>query len=296
MSKKKNRRKRRENWKKFFERRKKMVKDFVNPTVVKEEYWEAEIECVEACSKAPGEIVIWVRPLAKVKIDALMEKFPSIEWFSYLLGEVKESYIVNDIYIPKQTVTSTSVDEIDAPDFNKLPVIGAIHSHHGMGNGFSGTDHKYVNGNHNISLVISKDGVAGQVRWQTPCGALKIVDAKVKPLMEVDFDKDEFLKVETEKIEKKTYNNTNYTSGHFVNHDPCNYGYGAGMGRVFPTLNKQEKELVDELENMEQETEIKTELEELNTDTDEWTTIDEDQSLVDALKEAFGEDKPDISL
>ena len=290
MSKKKNRRKRRENWKKFFERRKKMVKDFVNPTVVKEEYWEAEIECVEACSKAPGEIVIWVRPLAKVKIDALMEKFPSIEWFSYLLGEVKESYIVNDIYIPKQTVTSTSVDEIDAPDFNKLPVIGALHSHHGMGNGFSGTDHKYVNGNHNISLVISKDGVAGQVRWNTPCGALKIVDAKVKPLMEVDFDKDEFLKVETEKIGKKTYTPTNYNAGgHFVNHDPCNHGYGLGTGRVFPALNKEEKELVNELENMEQTEPPGPEL-----DVDEW--INEDQSLVDALKDAFGEEpEPAIS-
>lgn len=286
-NKKKNKRKKIwQNWKKSngsyitdkIERSKEMTKekDFVNPVVIKEEYWETEIDCVEACSKAPDEIVIWVRPLAKVKIDALMEKFPAIEWFSYLLGEVKETYIVNDLYIPKQTVTSTSVDNIDAPDFNKLPVIGALHSHHGMGNGFSGTDHTYVNGNHNISLVISKDGVAGQVRWNTPCGALKIVNAKVKPLMEVDFDKDEFLKVETEKIEKKNYTPINYKAGgHFIDHDPCNHRYGLGTGRVFPALNKQEKELVDELENMEQ------------TD-DEW--VNEDQSLVDALKDAFGEE------
>jgi len=271
-----------QNWKKLDVKRSKEMtkaKDFVNPVIVKEEeYWETEIDCVEACSKAPGEIVIWVRPLAKVKIDALMEKFPAIEWFSYLLGEVKETYIVNDLYIPKQTVTSTSVDNIDAPDFNELPVIGALHSHHGMGNGFSGTDHKYVNGNHNISLVISKDGVAGQVRWNTPCGALKIVDAKVKPLMEVDFDKDEFLKVETEKIEKKTYTPNYNAGGHFINHDPCNHGYGLGTGRVFPALNKEEKELVNELENMEQ----------TESDIDEW--INEDQSLVDALKDAFGEE------
>ena len=36
------------------------------------------------------------------------------------------------------------------------------------------------NQNHNLSLVIAKNGVAGQYRWKTPCGGLKIVDAKVK--------------------------------------------------------------------------------------------------------------------
>lgn len=256
-------------------------KDWKKPAVVEEEYWEIEIECVEACSKAPGEVVIWIRPLAKVKIDALMEKFPNIEWFAYMLGETGEenSFIVNDLYIPKQTVTGTSVDEIDAPDFNKLPVIGALHSHHGMGNGFSGTDHKYVNGNHNISLVISKDGVAGQVRWQTPCGALKIVDAKVKPLMEVDFDKDSFLKTETEKINEKSYQTSNFvTRG-------AEYGLG---GQVFPHLNQQEQSLVDELDQMD-ETEAGSDAGKKKTSTgsDEW--VNEDQSLPDALKEAFGD-------
>jgi len=261
-------------------------KEWKKPAVVQEEYWETEIECVEKCSKAPEEVLVWIRPLAKVKIDALMEKYPSIEWFSYLLGELKTDfgYIVDDIYIPKQTVTSTSVDNIDAPDFNKLPVIGALHSHHGMGNGFSGTDHAYVNGNHDISLVISKDGVAGQVRYKTPCGALKIVDAKVKPLMEVDFDKDGFLKSETEKIEKKTYAPvTHVGSG-------INYG-DYGNGRVFPTLNQQEQDLVDELDGVDGITgTTKTETDkkdEKSVSDDDW--VNEDQSLTDALKEAFGE-------
>lgn len=272
-------------------------KEWVKPAVVQEEYWEAEIETVSECSKAPNEVVIWICPLAKVKIDALMEKYPNIEWFSYLLGRKPskddERTVVDDIYIPKQTVTATSVDEIDAPDFNKLPIIGALHSHHGMGNGFSGTDHAYVNGNHNISLVISKDGVAGQVRWQTPCGALKIVDAKVKPLMEVDFDKDEFLKSETKKIGKKSYTYTPPTGsqGNFVETDPHNY-YGGG--RVFPALNQQEQDLVNELDDIDKEpaTEKVTEkteekAEEKTEKPEEW--INEDQSLTDALTEAFGE-------
>lgn len=271
------------------ERSKKMVyaagqphKEWIKPVVVEEEFWETEIEIISECSKAPEEIIIWIRPLVKVKIDALMEKFPNIEWFSYLLGEQKEdAYIVNDIYIPKQTVTATSVDNIDAPEFNKLPIIGALHSHHGMGNGFSGTDHAYVNGNHNISLVISKDGIAGQARWQAPCGALKIVNAKAKPLMEVDFDKDGFLKNETEKIEKKTYTNIHPSvNDRFVN--PDNYSTG---GTVFPRLNKQEQDLIDELDEMDN-TDTDTDNEETVSD-DDW--INEDQSLTDALKEAFGE-------
>ena len=123
-----------------FERSNKMVydptshKEWLKPAVVEEEYWETEIEIVKDCSKAPNEVIIWICPLAKVKIDALMEKFPSIEWFSYMLGkkgnEKDPRTIVEDIYIPKQTVTSTSVDEIDAPDFNNLPIIGALHSSH----------------------------------------------------------------------------------------------------------------------------------------------------------------------
>ena len=262
-----------------------------------EEYWETEIDCVEACSKAPTEVVIWMKPLVKVKIDALMEKYPNIEWFSYLIGNNENNkIIVEDIYIPKQQVSATRVDNIEATDFNKLPVIGALHSHHGMGNGFSGTDHDYVNGNHDISLVISKDGVAGQVRWKTPCGALKIVGAKVRPLMEVNFNKEEFLKTETKKIEEKTYNSP--YSGHAV-HDPTPYTYqgdGEGQGRfvqkthvgsggrVFPDLNKQEQELVNELENMDEE-----ETWSVDETDDETEVIDQDQSLIDALNEAFGE-------
>ena len=269
-----------------------LQKEWKKPAVVEEEYWEIEIECVDACSKAPEEVIIWICPLAKVKIDALMEKFPNIEWFSYLLGkkpdEKDNRTIVEDIYIPKQTVTATSVDEIDAPDFNKLPVIGALHSHHGMGNGFSGTDHKYVNGNHNISLVISKDGVAGQVRWQTPCGALKIVDAKVKPLMEVDFDKDSFLKTETEKIGKKTYS---YTPATHVGS-----GVDYGVGRVFPQLNDQEQDLINELDNMDADNDAAIDKsgndaynKSVNKPTSKEEWVNEDQSLTDALKEAFGE-------
>ena len=172
---------------------------------VVEECWEVEVDTVKACSKAPEDLTIWVELLAKVKIDALMEKYPNIEWLAYLIGDPEnDPYTVTDIFIPKQVVTGTSVTDVICPEFNNLSTIGVIHSHHGMGNGFSGTDHAFVNQNHNISLVIAKDGIAGQARWTTPCGALKIITVAVKPKIEIDFDKEGFLK-ETENIDEKKY-------------------------------------------------------------------------------------------
>jgi len=171
-----------------------------------DQYWETEIECIENCSKAPETVTVWIMPLAKVKIDVLMEKFPSIEWLAYLIGDGNDPFTVTDIHIPQQRISVALVDEIVCPEFNSINVIGVIHSHHGMGNGFSGTDHEYINQNHDISLVISRSSqppVAGQVRWKTPCGSIKIVKAIAKPKINVDgFDKKSFLDEIEEKVKK----------------------------------------------------------------------------------------------
>lgn len=169
--------------------------------------WEVEIDQVHECSKVPKEQKVLITLFAKRKIMALMKKYPSIEWLAYLLGDKEtDPYTVTDIFIPKQVVTATSVDNIVCEEFNTLPIIGVMHSHHGMGNGFSGTDHEWINQNHNVSLCISKTGIAGQVRFTTPCGALKIIPAKVKvKYPESEFNFDEWIKEETEKIKTKTY-------------------------------------------------------------------------------------------
>ncbi len=186
-----------------------MAKRKKNTFFKEDDCWESELDTVDGCSKAPEGIEIWIKPLAKVQIDAMMEKFPNIEWFAYLLGDGKDPFTVEKIFVPEQTVTATSVDDIICEDFNKLKPIGAMHSHHGMGTGFSGTDHAFVNQNHNISLVISDTAIAGQVRWKTPCGCLKIVNAEVKPKIEVDFDKAAFLKTEAIKVKEKSYGGAN---------------------------------------------------------------------------------------
>ena len=167
----------------------------------KETCWEVEIDTVSECGKAPDVIDVFISPLAKDKIERLMEKFTNIEWLAYLVGE---DYNIKDIYIPKQSVSAGSVTGIDSSVCNRLPVIGVIHSHHGMGNGFSGTDDEWINQNNDISLCISKSGINGQVRWETPCGSLNIVKAVVRLKMDVDYDIEEFENIIEKNIKKET--------------------------------------------------------------------------------------------
>jgi proteasome lid subunit RPN8/RPN11 len=128
-----------------------------------------------------------------------------MEWLAYLLGD-KESMIVKDIFVPEQSASSALVDDVECAEFNNLSVIGVMHSHHGMGTGFSGTDHKYVNQNHDISLVVAHSGIAGQVRSKVPCGALMITEAKVKLRFSVDgFEADKFISKVKPNIKKKVY-------------------------------------------------------------------------------------------
>ena len=242
--------------------------------------WEVKIDTISECGKAPNELIIKIDLLAKMKIDALMEKYPNIEWLAYLVGNGEDPHRVTDIFLPKQTVTSTRVDDIECPEFNDLKTIGVIHSHHGMGTGFSGTDHEWINQNHNISLVIAKNGVAGQCRWSTPCGALKIIPVKVKVIYpEIGFDKDAFIKAGEEKIgEKKyvapvTYPNGMYSGGHY------NYGLNAAQRTYAGSGSIKDLDKKDDDAWHSNATE-------LNSD-DEPSTYDETQSLKDALDEAF---------
>jgi len=179
-------------------------KNMIITTNNRNDSWEVDVDTVHECSKVPKEQKILVEFLAKRKIDSLMKKYPSIEWLAYLIGDRENPYTVKDIYIPKQEVTSVTVDNINCPEWNDLSVIGVIHSHHGMGNGFSGTDHEWINQNHNISLCIAKTGIAGQVRFKTPCGALKIIPAIIKiKYPELNFDFEAWLKESSEKIKEK---------------------------------------------------------------------------------------------
>jgi len=133
-----------------------------------------------------------------------MKEYNNIEWLAYLLGP-KGTRDVEDVFIPDQSISTARVDDIECEEFNNLSVIGVIHSHHTMGHSFSSTDHDYINGNHDISIVISNSGLAGQFRYKTPCGAYKIVEANVRLKVDIDFNDEEFIEAVKPKLTRKTY-------------------------------------------------------------------------------------------
>lgn len=166
----------------------------------RDESWETTIDIVKDCSKGPKEITVLLNPLAKVKIDALMEKYKTREWLAYLLGD-RGNFLIRDIIIPEQTATAASVTDISLDGYNTLPIIGVIHSHHNMGTSFSGTDDTWINQNHDISVLVSHSSIKGRVRYTVPCGAVFITDADIRLNMDIAFDKRDFLKEAEEKIQ-----------------------------------------------------------------------------------------------
>ena len=188
-------------------------------TGVVEESWEVDIETIESCSKAPSEIIVLIDPIVKGKIDHLMKKFSGTEWLAYLIGDGENKHKVIDIFIPNQTVNSVNVKNVHCNEYNKLNVIGVIHSHHNMGNSFSHTDDEWINQNHNISLCISRSGINGHVRHKLPCGAYKIVDAKVIININSSFDTKEFDEIIDKKIKKETFKSVyTYRNNSIYNH------------------------------------------------------------------------------
>lgn len=173
--------------------------------------WEVEIEQVEKCSKAPKKIELYINNLANCKIYAMMDKYPNIEWLAYLLGKDNK---ITDIFIPNQKISQVSITNIKCDEYNDLPIIGVIHSHHGMGNGFSSTDDEWINANHDISICISNSGMNGQVRWKTPCGSIKIIKAKINNFDNKNFDKNKFIKSVEGKLSEEINYYQNFENRH----------------------------------------------------------------------------------
>ena len=192
-------------------------------------HWEVELDVVNACGKGPTRKVVWIGRIAKLKIDALMGKFKNQEWFAYLLGDEMR---VKDLYLPEQRASSSFVGHIENEEYNKLPVIGAIHSHHHMDIDMSGHDHEFVNSNHNISLLVQRNSqgqrISGQVRIKVPCGALYITDADVRLDLEVEFDKKKFMEEIDDRINKRQPQKVTYLP------DATARGFVPDYMRTFP--------------------------------------------------------------
>lgn len=279
----------------------------------RDDSWEVELDTVNQCGKAPKETIVWFEPIVKSKIDALMDEYKSIEWLAYLVGKLDmndmANIVVEDLAIPSQEITSTSVDNIHMEEFNDLNIIGVIHSHHGMGNSFSGTDNDWINQNHKISLCVATNGIKGHLRWKTPCGALMTIEAKCKLRYDVDFNKEEFIKGAKEKIKKKSYTYAGagygaggvYGGGFNYNRDGYGWSRGGwqdqtprssyvGSGSIKEAAAAQQKSLpVDTAKNTELENGDAWSTEndkKLNSDdAPSFEDLQEEETLVQALTE-----------
>lgn len=261
----------------------------INSTVVINsgpDYWETDVECISDCSKAPESIVVWVYPLAKEKIELLMDEYKNIEWLAYLIGKFGEKIEVSDIFVPNQEISTASVDNVICKEFNDLDIVGVIHSHHSMGNGFSKTDDDYINQNHNISLCISNSGINGHVRWETPCGSYKIVDCVVKIKTESLVDSETFIKEAKEKIKKKTYTTPVV---HGLNNFHNVGGYYGGYPNARPGTWITKKNTIrkvprhNEVFTPEETEEIEKEIESLDFSKEQ--TIEEEINLMKEMEE-----------
>ena len=163
-------------------------------------FWETglEKEMVKNCGVFDEKIDVLISTKARQKMNILMKKFDRMEWLAYLVGD-KDENVVEDIIIPKQRVTSVNV-YVDEPV--DVPIIGVIHSHHDMGNGFSHTDDDFINANHDLSLCITNTKITGQLRVKTECGRYMLADVNVEEAYD-GFDVGDFLKeVDTQISEK----------------------------------------------------------------------------------------------
>jgi len=267
----------------------------INKATAADDSWEVEIDCVEACSKSPEKVNIWFYPLAKRKVDTLMKEYTSIEWLAYLLGK-KDTKEVEDIFIPDQSISTARVDDVECDEYNNLSVIGVIHSHHGMGHSFSSTDHDYINGNHDISIVISHSGLAGQFRFKTPCGSYKIIEANVRLKVNIDFDDKKFIESVKSKLVKKTYTATTYGTGYgyggkYVNGVWIQNGYESWPARPEPKAYPNEaptgletSSFLSEAERLELEAEV----EELDFTKD--LTLAEEMELLESVDNTDGQE------
>lgn len=195
-------------------------------------FWDVteELDCVTACSKAPDKAVVYMSSVARKKALLFMKWAGSQEWLAYLVGRWKSENEVEvmDLLLPNQNANSALVSKVLTDEYNKVSVVGVMHSHHEMGGakgdkaGFSQHDENFINSNHNVSLLIAKDGIAGHVRVKTPCGAFLRVTAKIKNMDEVELDEKKLKEEFKEKIRFGRGRESNYVSWDLAEKDKRN--------------------------------------------------------------------------
>ena len=155
-------------------------------------------------SEEPWTILLM--PEVHAFIQKLDEKITTTEFLVYLKGKIdknKRQIIVTGYYLPKQQVSSSTVDVLEssvAPQYN-----GVLHKHPRGVSHFSSTDEEYVNVNHEFSILL-EDGEYKEavVLVKLPCGYHIHQEAIVKLYVQLPEipEIDELIK---EKIKEKHY-------------------------------------------------------------------------------------------
>ena len=164
----------------------------------KDECWEVEETIFHDNCPFKSDIKVIFKELDYEKILALNSKYPDTE-FSVYFNVVKEEegkFLVTEIIIPKQEVSVASVEFTE-----HIRSDGVLHKHpNGICN-FSGTDEKYINANHDISLLFVNGAFqTGTARIVTPCKCKMKVGVEVLVRKPANSEIDAFIKQAEEKI------------------------------------------------------------------------------------------------
>ena len=150
-------------------------KGLVKPDRFEKDVWCINPDIVDPCpSISPIPTIIILETTYK-KVMYLMGQFPGCEWLAYLRAKHETppagaKVVLVDLLIPEQTVSAAHVTVLKGAEMTP-DIVGTIHSHNTMGSFFSYTDHEYLEGNHNLNIVISdRGGMLCSYRRIPPCG------------------------------------------------------------------------------------------------------------------------------
>lgn len=92
--------------------------------------------------------------------NEIQDKFPGTEFSILCKGEYNDEgfYVSKEYVIPKQKVTSSTVDYEPLDSYRQQGYNVVIHSHHGLGTFFSKTDRDFINCQFPCSVLYTHDG------------------------------------------------------------------------------------------------------------------------------------------
>ena len=154
-------------------------KDYKEGSCQERESWDTGLRNTE-CEHIASSAKVYLSLPAHLKILALQDEFSKTEFMAYLVGtKDKDSFSIEDIFVPKQEVSGASALALEFPKGDGI--LGTVHSHGTMSlSEFSSIDEASILGNHNLNLLVLGNGkYNARIRQKLPCGRLGSMRATV---------------------------------------------------------------------------------------------------------------------